>query len=90
MKLANKILLITGDTSGVGLEAVKRWCMELWLLKTAFGLPEIGNPDAVKAIEEEEIASNCGSDQAKECLPNGDYSSRAGGASLRTNRRYAA
>jgi hypothetical protein len=37
MKLANKILLITGDTSGIGLEAVKRWCMELWLLKTAFG-----------------------------------------------------
>jgi hypothetical protein len=41
----------------------KRWCMELWLLKTAFGLPEIGNPDAVKAIEEEEITSNCGPDQ---------------------------
>jgi NAD(P)-dependent dehydrogenase (short-subunit alcohol dehydrogenase family) len=63
MKLANKILLITGDTSGIGLEAAKRWCMELRLLKTAFGLPEIGNPDAVKAIEEEEITSNCGPDQ---------------------------
>jgi hypothetical protein len=37
--------------------------MELWLLKNAFGLPEIGNPDAVKAIEEEEITSNCGPDQ---------------------------
>jgi hypothetical protein len=27
------------------------------------GLPEIGNPDAVKATEQEEIASNCGPDQ---------------------------
>lgn len=69
MKLSNKIVLITGGTSGIGLEAAKRWCMELWLLKYAFGLPEIGNPDAVKAIEQEEIASNCGPDQAKECLP---------------------
>jgi NAD(P)-dependent dehydrogenase (short-subunit alcohol dehydrogenase family) len=41
MKLSNKIVLITGGTSGIGLEAAKRWCMELWLLKTAFGLPEM-------------------------------------------------
>ena len=33
--------------------------MELWLLKIAFGLPETGNPDVVKAIEQEEISSNC-------------------------------
>lgn len=63
MKLSNKIVLITGGTSGIGLEAAKRWCMELWLLKYAFGLPEIGNPDAVKAIEQEEIASNYGPDR---------------------------
>jgi NAD(P)-dependent dehydrogenase (short-subunit alcohol dehydrogenase family) len=63
MKLSNKIVLITGGTSGIGLEAAKRWCMELWLLKIGLRLPEIGNPDAVKAIEQEEIASNCGPDQ---------------------------
>ena len=63
MKLPNKIVLITGGTSGIGLEAAKSWCMELWFLKIAFGLPKIGNPDAVKAIEQEEIASNCGPDQ---------------------------
>ena len=63
MKLSNKIVLITGGASAIGIEAAKRWCMELWLLKYAFGLPEIGNPDAVKAIGQEEIASNCGPDQ---------------------------
>jgi NAD(P)-dependent dehydrogenase (short-subunit alcohol dehydrogenase family) len=63
MKLSNKIVLITGGTFGIGLEAAKSWCMELWFLKYAFGLPEIGNPDAVKAIEEEEIDSNCGPGQ---------------------------
>jgi len=63
MNLANKIALITGDTSGIGLEAMKRWCMELWLLKNAFRLPEIGNPDTVKAIEEEEAAFNCSPDE---------------------------
>ena len=63
MKLANKIVLITRDTSGIGLEAMKRWCMDLWFLKTSFGLPQIGNPDAVKAIEEEATACNCSPDE---------------------------
>jgi NAD(P)-dependent dehydrogenase (short-subunit alcohol dehydrogenase family) len=62
MKLSDKIALITNGTSGIGLEAAKRWCMDLWFLKASFGLPEIGNPDAVKAIEEE-AACNCSLDE---------------------------
>ena len=66
MKLSNKMVL----TSGIGLEAAKSWCMELWLLKIAFGLSETGNPDVVKAIEQEEIASNCGPEIASNCGPD--------------------
>jgi NAD(P)-dependent dehydrogenase (short-subunit alcohol dehydrogenase family) len=63
MKLSNEIADITGGTSGIGLEAVKKRCMDLWLLKTLSGLMGIADPDVLKAIEEEEGASNCAPDQ---------------------------
>ena len=34
-------------------------CRDLWLLKIFCGLLGIADPDVLKAIEEEEIASNC-------------------------------
>jgi hypothetical protein len=83
MSSDRKVAVITRDTSGIGLEAMKRWCMELWLLKTAFGLPEIANPDAVKAIEEEEITSNCGPDQGSSKVTSKPCAHSLSGASAK-------
>ena len=54
----------------LGLEAAKSWWMELRLLKIAFGLPESGNPDAVKAIQQEENSTDCGPEIASNCGPD--------------------